>query len=92
MSIRTGFRRASIVLSVPLFAGSILAFMLALFGPGTSGPPDPNAYATDSPHFVPTLVGCILAFLGTMTLLAVMALGWIFSGFAQSDDAGPRAN
>jgi hypothetical protein len=23
-----------------------------------------------------------------MALLAVMALGWIFSGFAQSDDAG----
>lgn len=31
MSIRTGFRRASIVLSFPFFAAAILAFTVALY-------------------------------------------------------------
>jgi hypothetical protein len=88
MSIRIGHSARLDRRERPLFAGSILAFALALLGPGASGPPDPNAYASDSPHFVPALVGGVLAFLGVLVLIAVRALGWIFSGFAQSNDAG----
>jgi hypothetical protein len=92
MSIRTGFRRASIVMSVPFFALGIISFVLTLFA-HNAAPPDPyDAYITDSPHFMTVLIGCILFGLGAVVFGAVRALGLVVGGFAQSDDAGHRSH
>lgn len=62
MSIRTGLKRASILLS-PLFVLGIASFVLNLFVHGTP----------DSPHFVTVLIGCILFALGAIAFIAVRA-------------------
>jgi hypothetical protein len=87
MSIRKGFRRTSIVLSVPFFALGFVSFILTLFAHSTGPSDDPyTAYISDSPHFVTILVGCILFALGAIIFGAVRALGWIVGGVAESPD------